>query len=581
MRTKLHTWGIWLALVSGVAAAEPVLQRSDVVFMYQADRETYEQYGATVLAWGGTPTNRSRTAAQQAGVKFFASVGMVTEFSRYFEQFPQTYEEGLCRDIDGHPVKVPWLTDHQHKGVPYWWCCTHQPQFREYLRERVMETVKAGAEGVHIDDHLGTAGGLWLGICFCDRCVAQFQTHLQTLPSEKLTQLGIGQPAEFNYRDAVRQWRAASKSDAQRPVTQHPLWNEWSIFQGRAAAAFMQELRELAAATAQHPIPIGANAGLLWPRHLADYRAIDLFSAETDHHASGEKFTDLPLVAYRMADAVERPYAATASGGDWAYIKEHGLPGLVRGWVALSYAAGHSFMVPHRQWCYTPEKGTHWYEGPADKFAPLYQFVRANAKWLDGYHTYPDVAVVMPYKSYIQDTRRWFALFNELAAGNVSYQLVLAGDELVEHPLTPQSLTACPLLLAPEREGFLAADRQLVDEFAANHKVYGSVSEVLSVVKPAVQATNNSVVRALPRVAAGSAVVHLLNYAYDAGQDDVTPLTDVAIRLDLPSLGVGQATTCQFLTPASPPQTLAVDGGMVLVPKLGLWGLLVFSGVSR
>ena len=56
-------------------------------------------------------------------------------------------------------------------------------------------------------------------------------------------------------------------------------------------------------------------AGLLWPRHLADYQALDLFSAETDHHAAGRRFTDQPLVAYRLAESVQRPYAATASGG--------------------------------------------------------------------------------------------------------------------------------------------------------------------------------------------------------------------------------------------------------------------------
>ena len=37
------------ACVSG-AAPLPVLKRSDVVFMYGAGRETYQQYGATVLA---------------------------------------------------------------------------------------------------------------------------------------------------------------------------------------------------------------------------------------------------------------------------------------------------------------------------------------------------------------------------------------------------------------------------------------------------------------------------------------------------------------------------------------------------
>ncbi len=374
----------------------------------------------------------------------------------------------------------------------------------------------------------------------------------------------------------MRKWQAASPGGKKRPVTQHPLWNLWSVFQGRSAAAFMQELRELAASTAGHPMPIGANAGLLWPRHLADYQAIDLFSAETDHHASSEKFTDLPLVAYRMADAVQRPYAATASGGDWAYIKEHNLPGLVRGWIALSYAAGHCFMAPHRQWCYTPEKGTHWYQGPAEKFAPLYRFVRANAKWFDGYQTYADVAVVLPYRSYVKGTQRWFDIFNRLAKENVSYRIVLAGDELVDHPLTRQMLADCPLLLVPDQDGLLLSDKQLVDDYAAEHTIYTSVADVLSIVKPAVQTKADKVVRALARVASGSAVVHLLNHAYDAKQDDVAPLENVEVHVDLAALGVPQATTCHLVTPDDAPQELRIDHGKIIVPRLGLWGLLVF-----
>ena len=51
MRVPRHTYGLWLVVVASSAAAQPALQRSDVVFMYQANRATYEEYGATVLAW--------------------------------------------------------------------------------------------------------------------------------------------------------------------------------------------------------------------------------------------------------------------------------------------------------------------------------------------------------------------------------------------------------------------------------------------------------------------------------------------------------------------------------------------------
>jgi len=79
-----------------------------------------------------------------------------------------------------------------------------------------------------------------------------------------------------------------------------------------------------------------------------------------------------------MADAMGRPLAATASGQDWAFVKERGCSGLVRSWIAASYASGHALMAPHRQWCHTEEKGTHWYDGPREAYAPLYRFARQH-----------------------------------------------------------------------------------------------------------------------------------------------------------------------------------------------------------
>ncbi len=566
----------WLAAIPTALAGDArVVKRSDVVFMYQADQATYADYGATVLAWGGKPTPKSLEAAE--GVRFFGSVGMVTEFSRYYERFPETYEQGLCRDIDGQPVKVPWLTDHQHKGVPFWWCCTAQPLFRQYLSERVIETVKAGANGVHIDDHMGSAGGLWLGICFCDRCVDGFRGYLKSLPSRELQRLGVGRPEDFDFRKEVKQWMITGDAQQTRRVTQHPLWPQWTIYQCRAAAAWMQMLRELAEKTAGRDVAFGANAGLLWPRHLSDYRTLNLFSAETDHHAVGKKLTDLPLVAYRMADAVQRPYAATASGQDWAFIKAQNLPGLVRPWIALSYAAGHCFMAPHRQWCYTTEKGTHWYSGPKETFAPLYQFVRSHTSLLDGYESHADLGIVLPHRALLKESQRWFKLCNQISAQGVSYRLLLAGDEIVDHSLSSNDLSLCGVLLIPDRENLLPADGKRVTLRMAKGGCFVTVSEALAQIEPAVQVEASGQLRALARVKPNSAVVHLLNYEYDPVRDDVTTQNDVRVRLNLSQLGVPQATTCRWITPDAEPIVLQIVDGRVQVPTLGLWGLLVFG----
>jgi len=546
----------------------PVLKRSDVVFMYQTDRQTCQDYGGTVLAWGGRPTPQSLEAA--IGIKFFASVGMVTEFGRYYERFPQTYEQGLCRDLQGQPFKVPWLTDHQHKGVPFWWCCTRQPLFRQYISERVADTVKAGADGVHIDDHLGTAGNLWTGGCYCDRCVAEFGPYLAALPKDELARLGVQDPAAFNYRDVLREWLAQHPG---RKVQDHPLWARWRVYQLRGAADFMAELRALAAKMAGHAVPMSANAGLLWESHLSDYQSLDFFSAEILHFAVQRRFSDSPMLAYRLADAVGRPLAATASGEDWAFVKEQNLPGLVQGWIALSYAAGHYLMVPHRQWCYTPQKGTHWYNGPKDKFAPLFQFVRQNAALFDGYENHADLTVAFSHRTYDRNMPKVKDVCNWLAAANLSYQIALGGDDIVDHPLPAQAVRQSRHLLVLERKDFSAADQQLLASVKPAQRL-ASVEDALAKLRPAVQLESAARLRVLPRVKRGSAVIHLVNWDYDPGSDATRPIKDLRLKLDLQALGVARARTVELFAPGAQPRPLSLQDQTVTVPELGLWAVL-------
>ncbi len=557
-------------LESAWAAPLPiqVLKRSDVVFMYQADRKTYQDYGANVLAWGGTPTPRSLQEAE--GVAFFGSVGMVTEFARYHERFPNTYEEGLCRNLEGKPFKVPWLTDHQHQGVPYWWCCTRQPLFRQYLSERVVATVKAGAHGVHIDDHLGTAGALGSGGCYCDRCVAEFPAYLKSLPAAELQRLGIAEPSGYDYRQVLRAW-LAEKPD--RKPGQHPLWPQWRVYQFRGAAQFMRELRALAAATAGRPVPMGANACLLWGPHLSDYQALDLFSAEIEHHASARAFSDTPLLGYRLADAVGRPLASTASGGDWAFIKKENLPGLVRGWIALGYASGHSLMAPHRQWCYTPQLGTHWYAGPREKFAPLCQFVRQQSALFDDCVNHADLTVALAQRTLDRDGAAIRTVCHALSAANLSFALALGGDEIVDHPLAPTDLPPQRPVLILKPDDFQPADRKILDSAPPSNRLK-TAEEAISRIRPAAQLVSTAPVRLLPRVKSGAAVIHLLNWSYDAARDDITLLKDVRLRIDMAALRVAGLGKARFFAPGQPPQTLPVTDGLVTVPELGLWGIL-------
>lgn len=555
--------GAAFAFTLTAPAQIPVLTRSDVVFMYQASPEIYADYGATLLAWGGGSTSGARATE----IKTFGSVGMVTEFSRYYERFPETYQQGLCRDLKGEPYKVPWLTDHQHKGVPYWWCCTRQPVFRQYISERVAQTVKSGVFGVHIDDHLGTAGSIGSGGCFCNRCVEEFRAELahDTPP-------GIANPAQYDYAETLRTWLAEKPG---RSVQAHPLWPRWRSYQLRGAAAFMQELRQLAAKTAGHPVPMSANACLLWGPHLNDYQALDFFSAEIDHHASTKHFSDAPLVAYRIADAVNRPLASTASGGDWAFIKENNLSGLVQGWIALGYAAGHSIMAPNRQWCYTKEKGTHWYAGPKEKFAFLYRFVHDNPALFDGYENYPDIVVAYAQRTFDRDSGKLMTACRRLSEAYLSYRLLLGGDNVVLHPLPREQLKTAQRLLVLEPGDFQAADQQAL-EAVDRAKRIESLEKALQTITPAVSAGARTSVRVSPRVKPGSAVVHVLNWDYDAATDTVKQQKEVRLTVQLTELGVPNATHAMAHSPGGKPLSLPIEAGIITLPELGLWTILEF-----
>lgn len=63
--------------------------------------------------------------------------------------------------------------------------------------------------------------------------------------------------------------------------------------------------------------------------------------------SAGTSRIDHAIEAYDLAASLGKPMAATASGQDWAFVKQNNCEDLVRFWIALAYAYGERFMVPH------------------------------------------------------------------------------------------------------------------------------------------------------------------------------------------------------------------------------------------
>jgi hypothetical protein len=213
--------------------------------------------------------------------------------------------------------------------------------------------------------------------------------------------------AGFNYRQFASQFGVTRESYVQHQE-RNPLHNEFHDWQLAQCTANVRELGELAAEIAGRPVTLSANTCLPELRFLPLTQVCDYLVAENDHFsAQGTAGLEETILAYRMGEALNKPMATTARGQDWALVKAKGRENLVKLWIALAYACGHRFMAPPRQWCYTPELGSHWYDGPKEAFAPIFQFIAAHPALFTDLHARGPLAVPMVAPStYISTTDR-------------------------------------------------------------------------------------------------------------------------------------------------------------------------------
>jgi len=72
----------------------------------------------------------------------------------------------------------------------------------------------------------------------------------------------------------------------------------------------------------------------------------------------------------------------------------------------------------------------------------------------------------------------------------------------------------------------------------------------------------------------GAAVVHVVNWNYDAGSDAVQRLKNVRLRLNLSALGVAGAAEARCFGPDTQPRSLPITQDMLTIPEMDLWTAL-------
>jgi len=500
------------------------MKETDVVFMGGVkDLTLYDTYSATWVAWGTGWVWPPKNALKEMHARDIHSTGSfwcLTAGAKLLHEDP-VLRKAVTRDIEGKPIKVPWLLDQVHQGTPSWFGCTNHPDFRAHLQKKLREAIAHAPKGIHIDDPSGTYASVsYGGGCFGDHCMRAFRGYLKARDTPELRRrAGVETFENFDYRALVRK-HATTRKQYLKVQNDLPLRREFLDCQLDLAVDNIRQLRTLAHSILGPSMTLSVNAYYSEPgsHFMAFHPVITHMVAEVEHHAATGTENLLSVVgAYRQAEAVGKPLAATGGGADYAFIKEHNAVNLVKIWIALSYACGQRFMVPHpeHQWCHTEEKGTHWYQAPVEEFAPLYRFVGEHPELFNGFKAVGPLSPPQDIPSSFDTQEQRRALKETLERGD-------------PRPLSPQ-------------EGVWVFPRA----------------------KPS-----------------GETVAHILNTDYHQGSDKVWPKKKVAVRIpaDLVIQPFTQAALFSYdAKPIALPVKQTSQGLVVEVPELRIWGILEYA----
>jgi len=565
------------------------VNHSDVAFMYSSDKEVYKAYNATWVAWGGASADAVKTA-HELGIHYAASMWALTAGAENLHK-RSDLRDAVSKDILLNPIIVPWLWDHTYEGTPSYFGCTNNPVFKEFTKERVILAMETGADGLHIDDHLGSAGSFWSGGCFCDFCVNGFKAFLDDDKyHDEIKKLNINL-SDFNYREYLRRI-VSTREEYQKQRSELPLLELYQTYQVKSAAKFVMELRKLAEKTKGKEITCSANTGIPHPNHLVVTPNLTHCVCEVEYRHDNKNAPEAsPISAFKVADAIGKPIMATASGWNWAYAHAHNnAVGLVRLWVAESYALGHRLMAPHRKWAFTTELGTHWYQSKLEDFTYLYQFIRKNSDLFDGYEPFSQIALAFCNKSIRHNGLRLFQeACKHLADRNLCFSAVIAGDDWIEDRLKADILRDFDAVIIPEPSELIESQEESLKEWetvkAGKVHYIKSVSDLGAIgFNSPIEVKECSNVWVLPRIKPNAPLVcHILNRNYDESQDSIKTVNEVSIVLDKPLIN-GKVQSCRLLSPEldqAELHTEMVEGKLhIHIPKLSMWTLLIVNQIN-
>lgn len=583
---------------AALAQTPPEIERSHVVFTAPKYDDSYERYGADMVAWGFMPPSwgdldpaahaNAVSLAQGAGLTFQSRIEWDVVWAG-MQSFSPDYADAAVRDFDGGTLAFPW-----NPGA--FWFCSHQPLFDDYTHFQIADVaLAADPEFILLDSQTATPITYWYGGCFCDRCIAEFTEWLELrYTATELAALGIPDVSTFDYHDhlvASGYNRASYESQAKIWPNAIPLSHDYRLFQQRWLNDYIQGLIAFAAANATGEIAVSTSSPILDPyfagTRMVHVPEVDFFTQEFPHEAETGAVPFDVIAAYKIADVLGRRLLLTAQPDpDWAIMVHENRVDLARSWIAQAYAYGANFMVPLEMWA-VDGLGSYWYQAAPEDYEYLYKFIDENAALFDDYEAVAHVGVLYVHTAYRYFSQQLYQAVAGLTLENIPFRLVVAGDEWWPRYLDAGELAALDAVVTTTDAAALdAVQAATLAAVSAKTALWPDVESLVQILPREIATTGSGVSvvpRANPGVADAPFIVHLVNRNYTAATDTMETQSNFDVTL-LDSLFGSRAQAARYHRPGQAPVDLTINAGIeaatFTVPGLEHWGIVELTPSS-
>ncbi|MFC2106306.1 hypothetical protein ACFLS0_06115, partial [Candidatus Bipolaricaulota bacterium] len=431
------------------------------------------QFEAEGLRW---PTP-DLALALETGRPLIIGTSPITAAEASFQRRPELVETA-CRNIDDEKLILEWYP----KGSvsPFYWCCTNNPVWQDFLIERNCAAIDIGVDGLLLDEIYGTSHAIWNGGgCFCEYCMAGFRDHLKEHYSdgELRTGFGIAEIDTFDYGDYIRSGGYAATWRSGR-LNSVPMFSDFQEFQQNAVFRAMQrvlgESRRYAEGQFGRYVPFCANINDLNTSGLKFSAMLDWFMCETFYRDLGYPPSAKALPVAQLARGLGREawfLPATTTNADlltWPSTDQ-----LMRLLLADAYSGGGAYFLPYEIYAFDDEAGqsTGGFTGDLELIAPYFRFVLDNRFLFEQMRKPAPVALLYPFCSITEGV--WSAAhdpFFDLAAAlydaHITYDVLPIGDgTYLANSLLDVDLSTYSCLLIPSATTLPVAELELLRSY--------------------------------------------------------------------------------------------------------------------